>query len=229
MSYYVRRMRPEDVRQVAEIDRQAFPTMVPSANFQRELQNQLAHYIVVCDTDKIMAVPETKIAPANGWLKVVNKVQQLFNQGYFLSTPLSPNGREYVVGFVGMWMLTDEVHITNIAVSDSYKRQGIGELLLISIIELATELKARLITLEVRVSNTIAQNLYRKYGFTNVGIRRGYYSDNYEDGLLMSTENITSPAFQPHFRQRREAHFKKWGMASYHLATLSPQSLAISK
>ena len=215
MSYYVRRMQLEDVRQVADIDREAFPTMMPSANFQRELQNRLAYYIVVCDTDKTLPAPEVKPAPATGWQKVASKVMRFFNHDRFFAAESAPNGREYVVGFVGMWMLVDEAHITNIAVRESYKRRGIGELLMISGIELASEVKAHLITLEVRVSNTIAQNLYLKYGFTKVGLRRGYYSDNFEDGALMSTPDLASPQFQAQLQQLREQHFKKWGISSY--------------
>jgi len=66
-------------------------------------------------------------------------------------------------------------------------------------------------TLEVRASNLAAQNLYSKYGFTQVGIRRGYYLDNREDGVLMSTESITSAPFQARLQQLREARTRKWG------------------
>lgn len=231
MSFYVRPMQLEDVRQVAEIDREAFPTMMPSANFQRELQNRLAHYIVACDTDKTLPAPVVKPAPGNtstAWQKVLGKIRHFFNHDRFFSTP-PPNGREYVVGFVGLWMLVDEAHITSIAARESYKRRGIGELLLISVTEMATELKAHLITLEVRVSNTIAQNLYQKYGFTKVGLRRGYYSDNFEDGALMSTPDLASSQFQAQFQQLREQHFKKWGMPTYKVLRPPPVKTPVTR
>jgi ribosomal-protein-alanine N-acetyltransferase len=62
---------------------------------------------------------------------------------------------------------------------------------------------ARFVTLEVRVSNYVAQNLYRKYGFSQTGVRRRYYSDNHEDAFVMSTENITTDAYQQRFTELR--------------------------
>jgi len=83
---------------------------------------------------------------------------------------------------------------------------------------MAMELNAHTITLEVRASNTAAQSLYQKYGFTQVGLRRGYYSDNKEDGVLMSTENITSAQFQAYLNRLKQAHSKRWGIALYQVA-----------
>mgnify|MGYP001149277821 CR=1 FL=1 len=195
MPYYVRLMRQEDIAQVAEIDREAFPTLWPAANYRHELQNRLAHYVVACDEGK--TVEETKVGTTSekGFSGRVSRLRHLFNPGRFFGSELPPSGKEYIVGFAGIWIVADEAHLTNIAVRKLYRRQGIGELLLISIIGLATELNARFVTLEVRASNIAAQGLYHKYGFTQVGVRRGYYTDNYEDGLLMSTGDITSAPF----------------------------------
>ena len=114
--------------------------------------------------------------------------------------------------------MADEAHITNIAMRESYRRRGVGELLLISIIDLSTELNARFITLEVRVSNTTAQSLYHKYGFNQAGLRRGYYTDDGEDAILMTTENITLAPFQAQFQQLKQAHSKKWEILLYKIA-----------
>ena len=88
-------------------------------------------------------------------------------------------------------------------------------MLLISLIDLATELDTRLVTLEVRASNTAAQSLYSKYGFTQVGVRRGYYTDNREDAVLMSLEDNTSAPVQANLQWLKQAHFKKWGITAY--------------
>ncbi|MFC2041663.1 hypothetical protein ACFLTY_05035 [Chloroflexota bacterium] len=85
--------------------------------------------------------------------------------------------------------------------------------MLISGISLATELKARIVTLEVRSSNLSAQNLYAKYSFAPVGVRQGYYMDSREDAILMSTEDITLDHFQAHFQHLRQVHSDRWGMA----------------
>ncbi|MGM0847370.1 MAG: ribosomal protein S18-alanine N-acetyltransferase [Bacillota bacterium] len=90
-----------------------------------------------------------------------------------------------VIGYCGVWIIVDEAHITNIAVLPSFRGQGLGDKLLKSMIEIAKEMGARTMTLEVRVSNTPAQSLYKKFGFMEGGIRKNYYSDNQEDALVM--------------------------------------------
>jgi len=206
-------MRREDILQVTEIDREAFPTLWPPANYQHELNNRLAHYIVACDEERRVEKPDVKAAPDNPRSGLAARVRRLFNYDRFLGSEPSPPAREYIAGFAGFWIMADEAHITNIAVRQKHRRQGIGELLLIGVIDLASKLDARMITLEVRVSNTAAQSLYRKYGFTQVGIRRGYYTDDREDGVLMSTEDITSASFQARLQQLKQAYSGKWGIA----------------
>ena len=217
LAYYVRLMRREDVAQVTEIDREAFPTLWPPANYQRELNNRLAHYIVVCDSERQVGLVSEEELPDNRFLRVLFRIWRLFNRDRFFGEPLPPSGTEYVAGFCGIWMMVDEAHITTIAVRNEYLGRGIGELLLILLIGLVAELKAHLITLEVRQSNTVAQKLYQKYGFDQVGVRRGYYSDNHEDGLLLSTEDITSDGFMARLEELRQVHEKKWGTAIYKL------------
>jgi len=101
---------------------------------------------------------------------------------------VAENGVGQIVGFCGMWLVMDESHITNVAVTELAKGQGIGEGLMREAIRVAKEHEVVLMTLEVRVSNSIAQNLYRKLDFQNGGIRKGYYSDNQEDALVMWVE-----------------------------------------
>lgn len=209
MTYSVRPMRKEDIAQVTEIDREAFPTQWPPPNYRQELQNQLAHYIVACDDTETALEPEVK--PEKGLSRLVSRIKRWFNRNCSPSHESSPSDKQYIVGFAGIWVLADEAHITNLAVRQRYQQRGIGELLLISTIDLAKELKASNMTLEVRASNLAAQNLYRKYGFAQVGIRRNYYIDNKEDGILMSTESITSASFQARLQQLREALARKWG------------------
>ena len=217
MPYYVRLMRKEDIDQVNEIDREAFPTQWPQANYKHELQNRLAHYIVACDEERTVEKPEVKTSPEKGFLGLASRMRQLFNYR-FSTNELPPSSEEYIIGFTGFWFMADEAHVTNIAVRELYRRQGIGELLLISAIDLATELNARIITLEVRASNTAAQNLYRKYSFIQAGLRRGYYIDNREDAVLMTAENITSASFQAHLQRLKQAHSRKRGIALYQIA-----------
>ncbi len=218
LACYVRLMRKEDIPQVSEIDREAFPTLWPPADYRRELRNQLAHYIVACDEGEEVEEPEMKASPQKGFSGLISRLRQFFSHDRFFDDKLPPSGKQYIFGFTGFWIMPGEAHITNIAVREKHHRQGIGELLLISLIDLATELDTRLITLEVRASNTVAQSLYIKYGFTQVGLRRGYYSDNREDGILMSLENIASAPVQANLQWLKQAHSQKWGIAAYQVA-----------
>lgn len=95
---------------------------------------------------------------------------------------------EEVIGHCGMWVVLDECHITNIAVLEKHRGYGIGERLLKEGIELCKALEVRLMTLEVRVSNEVAKNMYRKLGFQDGGIRKNYYTDDREDALVMWVE-----------------------------------------
>lgn len=207
MIYSLHPMRREHIAQVTEIDREAFPTQLPPANYRQELQNHLARYIIAYDDTKTVEEPEVEVKPDKGLSRLI----RWFNRNHPQGNNSSPSCRQYIIGFTGIWMLLDEAHITNIAVRQQYQRQGIGELLLIATIDLAQKMKASIMTLEVRASNLAAQNLYRKYNFTQVGIRHGYYLDNKEDGILMSTESITSTSFQTRLQQLREDLNKRWG------------------
>ncbi|MCX7912476.1 MAG: GNAT family N-acetyltransferase, partial [Dehalococcoidales bacterium] len=169
MAYSIRRMERGDIPQVSRIDREAFPTQWPPPSYHNELQNRMAYYIVAIDDSRPLsdAGPSMPGAPrfrrwSGWWQRIFGKKQ-------------APSSRvqDYIIGFAGIWLMVDEAHITNIAVTREYRGRGIGELLLLATIDLARKLGARIVTLEVRLSNTVAQNLYEKYGFTRAGIRHG--------------------------------------------------------
>ena len=89
----------------------------------------------------------------------------------------------------------DEAHITSIATREEFRGIGIGEMLLITAFQRAFQRKTNSVTLEVRVSNEVAQNLYTKYEMIEVGKRNRYYSDNQEDALIMTADDIRSDDF----------------------------------
>jgi ribosomal-protein-alanine N-acetyltransferase len=205
LAFDIRLMCREDITQVNAIDHEAFPTLWPPANYLRELKNGIAHYIVACD-DETEYEPPPKETPKKG---LGTRIRNLFNHQPS-NNGAPPQARGYIYGFTGLWLMAGEAHITNIAVREKHRRQGIGELLLISLIDLAIELGAKLVTLEVRASNTEAQSLYAKYGFIEVGLRRGYYTDNREDGVLMTIEDVTSAPAQANLQKLRQAHARRW-------------------
>jgi ribosomal-protein-alanine N-acetyltransferase len=96
-------------------------------------------------------------------------------------------------------MMVDEAHITTLAVAPDFQGHGLGEILLIALTELSLIENVKVLTLEVRQSNTVAQDLYGKYGFSERGIRPQYYSDDGEDALVMWSEELNSPAFEKRF------------------------------
>lgn len=95
-----------------------------------------------------------------------------------------------VVGYAGTWIILDEAHVTNVAVLPTYQRRGFGETLMNALMELARAKGAICMTLEVRVSNTDAQRLYRRLGFVVRGLRRQYYTDTQEDALIMWRDKL---------------------------------------
>jgi ribosomal-protein-alanine N-acetyltransferase len=96
----------------------------------------------------------------------------------------------HIIGFGAFWIMNGEAHITNIGVDPQFQGYGWGEVLLISILQRSIQLNARFSTLEVRVSNQRAINLYKKYAYRIVGHKQAYYHDNQEDAHDMSTEYL---------------------------------------
>ncbi len=92
---------------------------------------------------------------------------------------------DHIIGFMVYWVITSEVHLLNMAVHPTWRRHGVGRLLLDQLIATAKAEGRGEILLEVRVTNWAAQNLYHCYAFNEIAIRKGYYSDNGEDALVM--------------------------------------------
>ncbi|MEK3988310.1 MULTISPECIES: ribosomal protein S18-alanine N-acetyltransferase [Robertmurraya] len=132
------------------------------------------------DIDQILKIEELSFATP--WTRQSFENELNLNQ-FAVYLVLEKEGQ--IVGYCGMWLIVDEAHITNIAVLPEFRGQKLGEGILRMIMEVAKKRGAKSMTLEVRVSNTVAQSLYRKLGFMNGGIRKNYYTDNYEDALVM--------------------------------------------
>lgn len=97
---------------------------------------------------------------------------------------------QFVIGFAGCWLIADEVHVSTLAVHPDHRRQGIGERLLMAVLKWAEGMGAEIATLEVRVSNHAAVNMYIKNGFVIEGRKMNYYRDNDEDALLMTLTDL---------------------------------------
>ena len=101
-------------------------------------------------------------------------------------------GRE-LVAYAGIWLMVDEAHITTFAVLPEWRRRGVGGRLMLALMDVSLDLRAHFMTLEVRLSNRPARELYGRFGFKPVGVRPRYYSDNGEDALIMTTDPIAEP------------------------------------
>jgi ribosomal-protein-alanine N-acetyltransferase len=108
-----------------------------------------------------------------------------------------------VVAYGGIWVILEDSHVTTLAVDPEYRGRRFGEVLLLRLIDEAIERGAAWITLEVRESNVFAQRLYRKYGFTTVTMRSGYYSDDNESALIMWAGSLRSELYRNRLRVLR--------------------------
>ena len=214
--YEVRPMTSKDILQVIEIERQSFPAMWPPTAFKRELQqNQLAHYLVVTEAQRQPAKLTESSTPPDS--KVPGLLRFLTNVGQAFSMPkqeslLPPEDRPVlIVGFIGLWFLADEAHVVTVAVRESHRRRGIGELLLITALDLTRHQGQSALSLECRVSNNVAINLYEKYGLKRMGIRPRYYSDNHEDAYIFTSADVQSMTFQEQFRQLKQNYEQRSG------------------
>src|SRR4029079_2181519 len=162
----IRPMTADDITQVADVERESFPSMWPQTAHRRELSNKLARYLVI--TEERDAPPLESSQTPGLW----NTIRRI------VGADGAAGGHDYLLGFIGLWLMVGEAHIVTVAVRERYRRTGIGERLLIAAIELAVEAEQEFATLEVRASNEEAQRLYDKYHFARLGLRKRYYTDN---------------------------------------------------
>ncbi len=186
-------MRVEDVPEVSQVDRRCFTNPWPQTAYRRELRNQRNNYYIV-----LRKTPDEDDEP-----KRQTDSSSRLNIFPFRRKNSAQTRNDPIVGFCGMWIMFDEAHITTIGVDPEYRGNGLGEYLMVMLFEEAMRRGADWVTLEVRVSNTQAQSLYRKYGFTQQGVRRRYYSDNGEDAYIMWSPRIRDPEFVSNYEQLR--------------------------
>ena len=199
LPYALRPMEEGDLDQVAAMERESFPTLWPPTSYRRELKNRTAEYSVCLRDDEFITV-----VPKPGKRRLLEFLGRR-------NKPIEPVQRQLLVGFVGLWYMAGEAHIVSIAVRESYRRKGLGELLLIGSVEMAIRRDCQVVTLEARVSNEPAIALYRKYGFNEVGLRRRYYSDNGEDALIMTTDKLSSDEYDALFEERVHKFNERYG------------------
>jgi ribosomal-protein-alanine N-acetyltransferase len=182
--YRVEPMLVSDVDAVMPIENAAYTTPWPVSAYRHELeQNSMAHYLVLLPEEGEAGTPTSLRERLRGWLR-------------------RPQSGRAILGYGGFWLMVGEAHISTIVVDEEWRGMGLGELLLLELIELALRLGAEMVTLEVRVSNTVAQGLYEKYGFEYTGRRKRYYRDNNEDAHIMTVEEVRSAEYRAFLDQQ---------------------------
>jgi [ribosomal protein S18]-alanine N-acetyltransferase len=221
-AFVVEAMRVEHIPAVSAIEKLSFPQPWPQNAYRREIQeNRMAHYIVarrLGDNTRSNHAPSAPPASPNGQSSALfGRLTRLLRPPEPPRSPQLEEELRSIVGYAGIWVMTDEAHVTTIASHPDVRGQGVGELLLVALIHRGIEVGARWMTLEVRASNTVAQNLYHKYTFKEMGVRRRYYSDNGEDALVMWTDALDSDSFRAAMDQNERKLAERLGSAEVRL------------
>ena len=141
--------------------------------------------MVMTDVDGVMAVEQDSFLTP--WSRSAFEEELAQNR---LARYIVAVENDEIVGYAGTWLVINEAHVTNVAVSGQRRREGIGRLLMQKLMELARENDMESMTLEVRVSNAAARHLYEQLGFVEAGIRKNYYSETKEDALILWCEKL---------------------------------------
>lgn len=185
-------MTVADIPAVLAVERASYSMTWPRKAYDYELkQNELAHYFVL----RFLGQPPQDSAENPGQLK--NNAGR--GQQPVLSRPAA------TIGLGGFWLMAGQIHISTVAVHPDWRGLGLGEWLLVTLLEAGRLLGAESATLEVRPSNQAARTLYRKYEFQEVGRRSRYYRDDNEDALILTTPRLASSDYQEMFQQRQAA------------------------
>ncbi len=221
-AFVVEAMRVEHIPAVSAIEKLSFPQPWPQNAYRREIvENRMAHYVIArrlgraTDTDPLTTEASHQHGGQSGDL--IGRLSRLLRPPDPQRSPQLEEELRSIVGYAGIWVMTDEAHVTTIASAPTMRGRGVGELLLVALIHRGIEVGARWMTLEVRASNSVAQNLYRKYTFKEMGVRRRYYSDNGEDALVMWTDALDSESFQAALDQNERKLAERLGSAEVRL------------
>jgi ribosomal-protein-alanine N-acetyltransferase len=220
-AFVVEPMRVEHIPAVSAIEKLSFPQPWPQNAYRREItENRMAHYVIarrLGDQPAHDATSGSSDLPQNQSGDLIGRLSRLLRPSEAPRSAELEEELRSIVGYAGIWVMTDEAHITTIASHPNVRGEGVGEFLLVALTHRGMEIGARWMTLEVRASNAVAQNLYRKYTFKEMGVRRRYYSDNGEDALVMWTDALDSDSFQTTLEQNERKLAERLGSAEVRL------------
>lgn len=192
-SFRIEPMTVTDIPEVIAVERASYAMTWPRKAYDYELRhNDLAHYFVLRYSIQ---------QPPNDLPETTDQATDTADNSRL---PVR-NRQAGVIGLGGFWLMASQIHISTIAVHPDWRGLGLGEWLLVTLLEAGHSLGAESATLEVRPSNQAALALYRKYNFQEVGRRPRYYRDNNEDALILTTPPLALPDYRAMFQQRQAA------------------------
>ncbi len=198
MSLTLRYMQHADIRQVATIDVMCFDPPWSYESYAFEIKESRVSHMVVLE--EVIGAAQPAPVQRQSWF------DRLRGRGRNGAATLDGTG--LILGYGGLWKIEDEAHISTIAIDPAWRGKGYGEILLAGMFGKALQLNAEFIVLEVRVSNAIAQSLYRKYGFSRVRRRKNYYRSDNEDAwdMRVSLDRDTRLRFERLYQKLRLQH-----------------------
>jgi ribosomal-protein-alanine N-acetyltransferase len=181
LPFCIEAMTVSDIEAVVALERMAYRMYWPRKAYAYELtQNELSHYFILR----------------------LSEPQPILKR-------LATESEQGLIGLGGFWLVVDEIHVSTLAIHPGWRRQGLGEWMLIALLEAGQRLNGTFATLEVRPSNHAARSLYQKYNFQEVGRRSNYYTDSGEDALILTTPAITLPDYQAMLKQRKQTLYQR--------------------
>jgi ribosomal-protein-alanine N-acetyltransferase len=200
----LRYMQVGDLSEVVAIDEASFIPPWPERSYRFEINESQVSYMTVLEKRE-----ERQII---GLRRLMNALR-----GQDQDTEWMPT----IVGYGGLWKIADEAHISTIASHPDYRGMGYGELILAGMIRKSIELGAQYVVLEVRVSNTVAQTLYQKYGFLIEGTKEGYYHYDGEDAYDMRLD--LNPALVTDFELHYQRLLRHYALRDLYSQTPHPR------
>jgi ribosomal-protein-alanine N-acetyltransferase len=204
MTLTLRYMRRADIAQVASIDRVSFDPPWSERSYEYEIAESTYSHMMVLEQSSAQGE-----RPLNPWQRLMQNLSG------------APRADHHIAAYGGLWKIADEAHISTIATHPEFRGRGYGEIALLGMVRKSLLLGAAYIVLEVRVSNTTAQNLYLKHGFITHGVKKRYYHNNGEDAYDMRLDLMADDA-----RDQIERAFagavKRQGFIDQYTTTANP-------
>lgn len=204
----IKPLTPDQLPQVLALDHLCFGGLWTQSGYQREIESPNSALLVL--------EASSAVSSQN------SQNSQSFSSD--VTVPLDSCNAAAIIGIGCVWFVLEEAHVTILGIDPHYRQQGLGTLMLMTLLDVAVQRGSAWATLEVRQSNSIAQALYERIGFTVVGQRKHYYPDTQENALILWHRGLQESSFAENLAHREQAACERIKSLGW---TLQPPSLAI--